>query len=180
MAITWKQIDTNGNGYVDGNEAQKAKEKGAKNVWNSMTEEDYNKNITRNSKLNSIYNTNRNSCENEITQKVTINIPLDGIEGAEYILLRKDHQQYLKEESILCYNCAKELLQKQLAKKEAEFNNKYGILDSIRNFLSDYGVCNKQEGYLSLKNEIDKLKQKIENMDNELKRHVDAPLWRFQ
>ena len=37
MAITWKQIDTDGNGYVDGTEAVTAKAKGVKNVWNNMT-----------------------------------------------------------------------------------------------------------------------------------------------
>ena len=58
MAITWKQIDTNGNGYVDGTEAAKAKSKGAKNVWNEMTEADYESGTTREQKINAIINQN--------------------------------------------------------------------------------------------------------------------------
>ena len=54
MAITWKQIDTNGNGYVDGDEAQTAKQKGVKNVWNNMTEADYKNNTGRAAKLSNI------------------------------------------------------------------------------------------------------------------------------
>ena len=54
MAITWKQIDTNGNGYVDGTEAVTAKAKGVKNVWNNMTEADYKNNTGRAAKLSNI------------------------------------------------------------------------------------------------------------------------------
>ncbi|MBR6127300.1 hypothetical protein IKQ21_06405, partial [bacterium] len=54
MTITWKQIDTNGNGYVDGAECTTAKAKGVKNVWDNMTAMDYNTGITREQKLASI------------------------------------------------------------------------------------------------------------------------------
>ena len=56
MAITWKQIDENGNGYVDRTEAQKAKEKGVKNVWNNMSQSDYENGITVDQKYESIKN----------------------------------------------------------------------------------------------------------------------------
>ena len=68
MTVTQKEIDTNGNGYVDGNEAQKAKEKGVKNVWNNMTEQDYNNDRTRDDKLRQLYNDNNynnSKCNNE-------------------------------------------------------------------------------------------------------------------
>jgi len=54
MAITWKQIDTNGNGYVDGTEAVTAKSHGVKNIWNNMTQLDFQTNVTREQKLDSI------------------------------------------------------------------------------------------------------------------------------
>ena len=53
---TWKQIDTNGNGYLDGNEVTKAKKKNIKNVWINMTENDYKTGITRQGKLDEIIN----------------------------------------------------------------------------------------------------------------------------
>ena len=49
--ISWKQIDTNGNGYVDGTERISAQVKGAKNVWDGMTELDFQSNTTREQKL---------------------------------------------------------------------------------------------------------------------------------
>ena len=49
--ISWKQIDTNSNGYVDGNEATEAKDKGVANVWDYMMEKDFLNNTTRDQKL---------------------------------------------------------------------------------------------------------------------------------
>ena len=54
MAITWSQIDTNGNGYVDGTEAVTAKSHGVKNIWNNMTQLDFQTNVTREQKIDSI------------------------------------------------------------------------------------------------------------------------------
>ena len=54
MTVTWRQIDTDNSGYVNGGEVQAAKQKGVKNVWNHMTETDYNNGTTREQKLASI------------------------------------------------------------------------------------------------------------------------------
>ena len=54
--ISWKQIDVNGNGYVDETEPVTAKAMGVKNVWYGMTQSDFMSNTTRDKKLSMIKN----------------------------------------------------------------------------------------------------------------------------
>ena len=138
--INWKQIDTNGNGYVDGNEAAEAKKKGVKNVWNEMTEADYISNTTREQKLNAL-------------------VPMHRPKGRQYVEIVQtvgnvDRNACVQEvknnrsEEILSCNRKIEMLKKEYDKVLNKFRQKYNILDyaryDIKNFFNsgaEGGAC---------------------------------------
>ena len=189
MAITWKQIDKNGNGYVDGTEAQKAKEKGVKNVWNNMTQSDYENGITVDQKYVSIKNETVNIArkykylldENSILVN-NLNISNNDVQNEVFGTYRKLEQLRYK-------------LEKMQKDFDNEFNDlegawytlKYGTEDLINKFGSsdkeviEYGTLthrhedlikfDKDERvhkYFSYKTEISSLKHQLRDLEQEL------------
>ena len=167
MAITWKQIDTNGNGYVDCNEMRDAKQKGVKNVWNSMTEQDFNNNTTRTAKLRQLYS-------NLNEQYIIINIGkadenhccLD-ISNSKNYRERRSIEASRAEENMLKIYSQIEVLEQNLHKKEEEFSSQYGIIDWIKSAFVN------NEKYTSDKNEIETLKSTIAGKKEELQKMKD-------
>lgn len=127
--VTWKQIDTNGNGYLDGNEVTKAKEKGIKNVWNNMTENDYNTGVTRQGKLAEIIG-NLDRPFDEMVIDIMI-----GYTDEEIQKIRSERKKAIEEELILLDRKAKQYL-KQFRDYEKEYNAELdklpsGFLDKV-------------------------------------------------
>ncbi len=176
MAITWKQIDTNGNGYVDVNEAQKATEKGVKNVWNNMTQSDYENGITVDQKYVSIKNEAVN-----IARKYKYLLDENSILVTNLNISRDDVQDEL-------FGSYRELeqLRNKLEKMQKDFDNefsdlegawytlKYGTEDLINKFGSsdkvvmEFDKDERVNKYFSYKTEISCLKHQLRDLEQEL------------
>lgn len=124
--ISWQQIDSNNNGYVDGNEMEVAKENGITNIWNNMSKADFESNISKEEKLKGL-------------SEMFAPKP-EPFQSPNYILVtignidREEYEQKLKNqyaEAILHLNCKYETLKKEEKRLYDEFRQKFGILEGL-------------------------------------------------
>ena len=147
MAITWKQIDTNGNGYVDGTEAVTAKAKGVKNVWNNMTELDYITNTTKSEKLSKII---ANFPDDPTRVTIYQNIVMGYTEEQRQAMYTKKREAI--EKRLLELNRKNEKYTKQIEDYEQQMKAKldtvpYSTRDSIAKAVQGVGnFCNEYLG----------------------------------
>ena len=172
--ISWKQIDTNHNGFVDGNEATVAKQKGVKNIWDYMTENDYKKNITREQKLNNCYNkSNKESVyENQIVNNINIfigNHEKSDFKYAKFITENEVLELGIKLESK--QNQIKDLKAK-LQKQEENIRNEYSttkefINDALTFFNCDIDYFKPSKKVVKAKKEYEKTLSQIKTLESE-------------
>ena len=154
MAVTWKQLDTNKNGYLDSNEVTAAKAKGCKNVWYSMTEKEFNAGTTsreRVSNLQDYLNTinpitrtalNFMSFDDDVLQDCNDDL----INNRELAMVAKDNSLrkhdadlFRHREMSLQNKLYAQLLvvNDKLEQKKKAFDEKYNTLDWVKSFFVD-------------------------------------------
>ena len=154
-SISWSQIDTNKNsiGYLDSTEVENARKKGINNVFTGMIQEDYEGNID----------------VDKLIEKYD-----KGSRGRIPMIISDDRRQIIAD-------MYRELvvLQHKYNNLETEMKEKFDILDDIKQFFSKkFKIGKENPEYNKYKSDLNDLKLKVINKEDELATYIDEQLYR--